>query len=72
MIYTVRIQRLDDGTYVAVVDGFGGFRCTGPTVDDVKAWTPAALYAHIDDLQREHDPVISATGVEFVVDEPPA
>lgn len=72
MIYTVHIHRLDDGTCVGVVDAFGAFRVTGPTVDDVKAWAPAALDAHIDDLQREHDPVISATGVEFIVDQPPA
>ena len=72
MIYLARIERLADGAFAATVDGFGGFRVSGPTIADVKAWTPAALDEHIDMLQRWHEPVISATGVEFVVDAEPA
>ena len=63
--HTARIERLPDGSFRAQVDAFGGFEVRAATIDELKRLTPGALYAHIDDLQRQHEPVLSSSGVDF-------
>lgn len=63
--YTARIAQLPGGSYRATVDAFAGFEVRAPSVDELKALTPGALDAHISELQRFHEPVMSSGGVDF-------
>ena len=64
--YSARIEWLPDGTCRASVDAFGGFEVRATNIDALKKLTPGALDAHISELQRCHEPVISSDGVDFV------
>ena len=64
--YTARIERLADGSFRASVDAFGGFEVRAPSLEELKRRTPGELDAHINELQRYHEPVISSDGVDFV------
>ena len=64
--YTVRIERMPDGRFRATVEGFPGFSVDGAEVDEVKAAVQKSLPAHIDDLQRDHEPVASVEGIDYV------
>ncbi len=63
--YTARIERMADGTWRARVAAFGGFEVTADTREQLEQCAPAALDAHIDELQRLHEPVISSAGLDF-------